>query len=82
MTMMHRLRAVHSFLAREEKRNEQDADGLGCRGPHQLAGQRQGAIQQLLARLNANAVKPVALQLQFAYYLFLCGDPASAAQVL
>ncbi|WP_279452164.1 tetratricopeptide repeat protein [Aeromonas dhakensis] len=47
-----------------------------------LAGQRQVAIQQLLARLNGSAVKPVALQLQFAYYLFLCGDPASAAQVL
>lgn len=47
-----------------------------------LAGQRQVAIQQLLARLNGSAAKPIALQLQFAYYLFLCDDPASAAQVL
>ncbi|MDX2125573.1 MAG: tetratricopeptide repeat protein [Aeromonas hydrophila] len=47
-----------------------------------LAGQRQVAIQQLLARLNGSTAKPVALQLQFAYYLFLCDDPASAAQVL
>nr|WP_270827759.1 hypothetical protein [Aeromonas sp. Y318-1] len=39
-----------------------------------LAGQRQVAIQQLLARLNGSAAKPVALQLQFAYYLFLCDD--------
>ncbi|MFB0625712.1 tetratricopeptide repeat protein, partial [Aeromonas hydrophila] len=46
-----------------------------------LAGQRQAAIQQLLARLNGSTAKPVALQLQFAYYLFLCDDPASAAQV-
>ena len=47
-----------------------------------LAGQRQVAIQQLLARLNGSTAKPIALQLQFAYYLFLCDDPASAAQVL
>lgn len=47
-----------------------------------LGGQRQTAIQQLLTKLNSTAAKPVALQLQFAYYLFLCDDPASAAQVL
>lgn len=53
-------------------------------GAHEcwLGGQRQAAIQQLLVRLNGAAVKPVAWQLQFAYYLFLCDDPASAAQVL
>lgn len=49
---------------------------------HWLRGDRQQAIQQLLVRLNAEPVKPVPLQLQFAYYLFLCGDPASAVQVL
>ncbi|MGL5303704.1 MAG: tetratricopeptide repeat protein, partial [Aeromonas sp.] len=47
-----------------------------------LAGRNQDAVRQVLARLNAESAKPIALQLQFAYYLFLNGDPASAAQVL
>nr|WP_244911275.1 tetratricopeptide repeat protein [Aeromonas bivalvium] len=47
-----------------------------------LRGHRQEAIQRVLARLNGEPLKPVPLQLQFAYYLFLSGDPASAAQVL
>ncbi|MGE6106901.1 tetratricopeptide repeat protein [Aeromonas sobria] len=47
-----------------------------------LRGHRQEAIQRVLARLNEEPLKPVPLQLQFAYYLFLSGDPASAAQVL
>ena len=32
--------------------------------------------------INVKLAKSIALQLQFAYYLFLCDDPASAAQVL
>lgn len=43
---------------------------------------RQEAVQLVLARLNGDRLKPAPLQLQFAYYLFLSGDPASAAQVL
>lgn len=72
MTMMHRLRAVHSFPAGKqgEPCDEQDADRMGCHCPQQLA------------RLNGSTAKSIALQLQFAYYLFLCDDPASAAQVL
>ncbi|MGL5813042.1 MAG: tetratricopeptide repeat protein [Aeromonas sp.] len=55
-----------------------------CREAHTswLQGDRQQAVQQVLARLNAQQSKPVPLQLQFAYYLFLCGDPGSASQVL
>lgn len=55
-----------------------------CREAHDhwLSGDRQQAIQQMLARLNAVRIKLVPLQLQFAYYLFLCGDPATAVQVL
>lgn len=55
-----------------------------CKAAHASwsQGERQQAVQQVLARLNAQQSKPVPLQLQFAYYLFLCGDPASAAQVL
>ncbi|WP_421292135.1 tetratricopeptide repeat protein [Aeromonas taiwanensis] len=43
---------------------------------------RQEAIQRVLTRLNGERIKSVPLQLQFAYYLFLSGDPATAAQVL
>jgi hypothetical protein len=50
---------------------------------HWLAGARQPAIDAVLARINAALPpKPVGLVLQFAYYLFLCGDAATAAQVL
>ncbi|UNP88881.1 hypothetical protein MNZ22_21215 [Aeromonas encheleia] len=47
-----------------------------------LQERRQEAVQLVLARLNGDRLKPAPLQLQFAYYLFLSGDPASAAQVL
>jgi hypothetical protein len=47
-----------------------------------LQERRQEAVQRVLALLNGERLKPVPLQLQFAYYLFLSGDPASAAQVL
>jgi Tetratricopeptide repeat len=50
---------------------------------HWSAGARQPAIDAVLAQINAAGPrKPVALVLQLAYYLFLCGDPAAAAQVL
>ena len=49
---------------------------------HWLQEKRQEAIRCVLSRLNAETNKSVPLQLQFAYYLFLSGDPASAAQVL
>ncbi|WP_439838972.1 tetratricopeptide repeat protein [Aeromonas caviae] len=49
---------------------------------HWLQERRQEAIRCVLSRLNAETNKSVPLQLQFAYYLFLSGDPASAAQVL
>ncbi|MGQ4866886.1 tetratricopeptide repeat protein [Aeromonas caviae] len=49
---------------------------------HWSRGDRQQAVQQVLMRLNEARIKPVPLQLQLAYYLFLSGDPASAAQVL
>lgn len=47
-----------------------------------LQERRQEAIQRVLTRLNGERIKPVPLQLQLAYYLFLSGDPASAAQAL
>lgn len=49
---------------------------------HWSRGDRQQAVQQVLMRLNEARIEPVPLQLQLAYYLFLSGDPASAAQVL
>jgi Flp pilus assembly protein TadD len=63
--------------------DEQIAGGMGWGGTWALAaGERQEAIRCVLSRLNAETNKSVPLQLQFAYYLFLSGDPASAAQVL
>jgi hypothetical protein len=50
---------------------------------HWAAGARQPAIDAVLAQINAAGPrKPVALVLQLAYYVFLCGDPAAAAQFL
>lgn len=47
------------------------------------AGQRERAIQLLLADLNAHgAGKPVRQVLQFVYYLFQLGDYAAAARFL
>nr|WP_290433572.1 hypothetical protein [Aeromonas caviae] len=43
---------------------------------HWLQERRQEAIRCVLSRLNAETNKSVPLQLQFAYYLFLSGDPA------
>ena len=38
---------------------------------HWSRGDRKQAVQQVLMRLNKERAKPVPLQLQFAYYLFL-----------
>jgi len=45
-------------------------------------GQQVAAVQATLAALNQQANKPPRLTLQAAYYLFLMGDLAAAAQIL
>ena len=46
-------------------------------------GDKSGAIQSVLGALNDHLdVKPAPLILQLAYYIFLSGDPGSAAQFL
>lgn len=46
-------------------------------------GKKQDALNTALSSINSyGPAKPVDLVLQVAYYLFLCGDPASAAQFL
>lgn len=48
-----------------------------------LDEKRQEAINAVLANLNQHtAKKPLPLVLQFSYYLYLAGDPATAARVL
>lgn len=48
-----------------------------------LAGDRQGAINAVLAYVNAHGRdKPLAGVMQLSYYVFLCGDPAAAARFL
>lgn len=48
-----------------------------------LDERKQDAINTVLARLNQYAAKkPLPLVLQFSYYLYLSGDPASAARVM
>ncbi|MGY0195899.1 tetratricopeptide repeat protein [Leptothrix sp. BB-4] len=47
------------------------------------AQQRQQALDLLLVAINQHGpVKPLAMVLQLAYYLFLLGDPAAAAHFL
>jgi hypothetical protein len=48
-----------------------------------LRGERQAAIDELLAILNQQGdAKVLPLVHQLAYYVFLCGDPAAAARFL
>lgn len=48
-----------------------------------LAGERQAAIDAVLAALNAQgAAKDAELLLQLGYYIYFCGDPAGAAAFL
>lgn len=48
-----------------------------------LTGDRQGAINQLLARINAKGPnRPRKITLQFVYYLFLLGDLKGALALL